>query len=105
MNESTATSIVAGRITPNDISRALRPLVPATHRVVLFGSRATGCASPRSDWDVGVIGPGPVDGAVLERMREALEALPTLRTFDVVDLTTAAPELRARALHEGLTLV
>ena len=104
MNTLRATSIVAGRITADDITRALRALVPDTHRLVLFGSRATGRATRRSDWDIGVIGPTPLDGAVLERMREALERLPTLRTFDVVDQSTTAPELRARALNEGLTL-
>ena len=104
MNKRTATSIVAGRITAEDIARAVRALVPDTHRIVLFGSRATGRAGDRSDWDIGVVGSTPLDGAILERIREALDRLPTLRTFDVVDLSTAAPELRARAMTEGVTL-
>ena len=104
MTERAAASIAAGRVTADDIGRVLRALVPDTHRVLLFGSRATGSAAERSDWDIGVAGPTPLDGAILERIRGALDRLPTLRTFDVVDLTTAGPELRARALSEGVAL-
>ena len=104
MSQSALRSIVAGRVSADDIARALRGLVPPGHRVVLFGSRATGRASERSDWDVGIVGPAPVDGATLERMRDALERLPTLRAFDVVDLCTAPAELRAAALDEGVPL-
>ena len=104
MTTSTTTSIVAGRVTADDIMRALRALVPDTHRALLFGSRATGHAGDRSDWDIGIVGSTPLDGAILERIREALDRLPTLRTFDVVDLSTAPPELRTRALSEGLRL-
>ncbi len=104
MTQSSTTSIAAGRVTADDIARTLRPLLPRTHRALLFGSRATRHASIRSDWDIGVVGPTSVDGAVLERMREALEQLPTLRTFDVLDLLTAPPELRERALAEGVAL-
>ena len=104
MTESTPGMITAGRVNTDDIARALDGLVPETHRVVLFGSRATGNASPRSDWDIGLVGPSPVDGALVERMREALDRLPTLRRFDVVDLFKVAPGLRDRALSEGVPL-
>lgn len=88
----------------HEVARVVNALLPPTHRAVLFGSRATERARERSDWDIGIVGPGPVDGAVLERIREALDALPTLQTFDVVDLATVAPEMRERALREGMTL-
>ena len=104
MNLSTTTPIVAGRVTADDIARALRALLPDTHRALLFGSRATGRAGDRSDWDIGLVGPTPLDGAILERIRAALDRLPTLRTFDVVDLSTAPPKLRTRALDEGVRL-
>ena len=104
MNTSTTPSIVAGRVTADDVTRALRALVPDTHRALLFGSRATGRARDRSDWDIGIVGSTPRDGAMLERIREALDRLPTLRIFEVVDLSTAPPELRTRALREGVRL-
>lgn len=78
--------------------------LPLGHRAVLFGSRATGAAGPRSDWDIGIIGPAPLDGADVERIREALENLPTLSTFEVVDLTGVPDGFRERALREGVRL-
>ena len=85
-----------------DISRVVRGLLPPNHYAVLFGSRATGASRPRSDWDIGLAGPGPLDGAIVERIRETLEELPTLSTFDVVDLAAAPAGLRERALREGV---
>jgi predicted nucleotidyltransferase len=90
---------------PGDIAEILRPLVPSGHGVVLFGSRAGGQARPRSDWDIGVTGEPPVSGAVLERIREALDALPTLHTFEVVDLAAAPPEFRDHALRRAVRLI
>jgi predicted nucleotidyltransferase len=87
-----------------DISRAVRGLLPAGYRAVLFGSRATGAAGPRSDWDIAITGPAPIDGAIVERIREALEHLPTLSTFDVVDLGVVPEGFRERALREGVAL-
>lgn len=86
------------------ISRAVRGLLPPRHGAVLFGSRATGAAGPRSDWDIGITGPSPLDGAIVERIREALESLPTLSAFDVVDLAVVPEGFRARALREGVAL-
>jgi predicted nucleotidyltransferase len=86
--------------TLEDIGRALRPLLPPGCQAVLFGSRATGEARPASDWDIGLLGGAPVAGAVLERVREALEALPTLHTFEVVDLASVAPAFRKTALRD-----
>ena len=87
-----------------EISRVVRGLLPPMHGAVLFGSRATGAAAPRSDWDIGITGPTALDGAVVERIREALEDLPTLSTFDVVDLAVVPDGFRARALREGVPL-
>ena len=87
-----------------DVSRTVRELLPAGYRAVLFGSRATGASGPRSDWDIGITGPGPLDGACVERIREALENLPTLSTFDVVDLAGVPDGFRDRALGEGVAL-
>ena len=82
----------------------MRALLPPTHYAVLFGSRATGAAGHGSDWDIGLVGATPLDGAVIERVREALEALPTLATFEVVDLATVPTDFRERALREGVRL-
>jgi predicted nucleotidyltransferase len=91
--------------TVDSIADLIRPLVPAGHEAVLFGSRATGRAHQRSDWDIGLVGEPPVTGAVLERIREGLDALPTLHTFEVVDLASAAPEFRREALRHAVRLI
>ena len=88
----------------HEISRVVRGLLPPNYYAVLFGSRAADPARSGSDWDIGLVGPGPLDGAIVERIRETLEALPSLATFDVVDLAGAPTGLRARALREGVAL-
>lgn len=95
-----------GRTIPaaEDIARAVRPLLPAGWRAVLFGSRARGHARSTSDWDIGILGPGPAPGDLLERIREALEALPTLHRFEVVDLRATPGEFRAQALDRAIPL-
>jgi predicted nucleotidyltransferase len=94
------TRVIGKPTTPTlaDIARVLGPLLPPGYRAVLFGSRATGQGAPRSDWDIGIVGPEPLSGALLERLRDSLDGLPTLHSFDVVDLAAAAPEFRRLAL-------
>jgi predicted nucleotidyltransferase len=86
------------------ISEALRPALPAGFHAVLFGSRAAGRAGRSSDWDVGILGPRPLDGAVVATLREALEAIPTLHSFDLVDLATVPDDFREIALRAAVTL-
>jgi predicted nucleotidyltransferase len=89
----------------NAVRDILRRRLPACgYRAVLFGSRARGAARPVSDWDIGIIGPGPLRGAVIEEIRGDIEELPTLHSFDVVDLTTVPEQFRTQALAEGVPL-
>jgi hypothetical protein len=48
--------------------------------------------------DLGVLGPAPLDPAVLAAVREACDALPTLRSIDLVDLADAPGGLREGTL-------
>ena len=68
------------------------------YRVFLFGSEATGEAPAGSDVDVGIWGPEPVAGATLQRIRDELETLRTLRFFDVVDFARVDESFRSVAL-------
>jgi hypothetical protein len=43
--------------------------------------------------------------AVVERVRAALEELPTLHSFDVVDLATVPEEFRRAALRGAVELI
>lgn len=74
------------------------------HRVLLFGSRARGDARPLSDFDVGVVGPEPLDLMSFYEIEDRIEALPTLQRIDWVDLNRASETLRLEALRDGEVL-
>ena len=87
------------------VAAIVRRHLPRTgYRAYLFGSRARGRARPTSDWDIGILGPEAVRGAVLEMLRDELDGLRTLHTFDVVDLSTTDDGFRAAALGEAVQL-
>ena len=89
-----------------EIEAVLHRHLPSTqYRAVLFGSRATGSARPGSDWDIGILGPQPLRGAVLQAHRNDLNDLRTLHSFDVVDLTTVPQSFRDVALRHVVNLV
>lgn len=69
------------------------------YRLYLFGSRARGTASPRSDYDLGVQADGQIDLATLAEIRDDLEQLPVLQRIELVDLTAASPDFVRRALE------
>jgi predicted nucleotidyltransferase len=87
-----------------DIAKALEPFLPPGWSAVVFGSRASGQARTGSDWDIGLLGPMPIGGAVVEKARDALEGLRTLHSFDVVDLATVPEGFRRQALSRIVRL-
>ncbi len=78
-------------------------LRPWRVRVWLFGSRARGDASPRSDIDIALL---PEDEALpvdwLATLRERLEESHVPWHVDVVDLRVADPALRRAVEREGI---
>ena len=86
------------------VSKILKAHLPVGYAAILFGSRATDRARPASDWDIGIIGPAPLRGAVIQGIHEALEELPTLHTFEIVDLLTVPESFRENALSRGIKL-
>lgn len=90
----------------DEIGAVLRRHLPgADYHAYLFGSRARGNARPMSDWDIGMVGPTPVRGALLEEIREDFEELRTLHRVDVVDLATTTEGFQTRALRDAVLLV
>jgi len=81
-----------------------RHLDPRAHRVWIVGSEATGTALPGSDVDVALEGPAPVDLERLARLRSDLDMLPTLRSFDLVDLRRTSEGFRREALRVAIPL-
>lgn len=77
------------------------------HRVLLFGSRARGTARQRSDFDLAVDGDEALPIKAFYDFEEALEDLPTLYSFDWVDLARTNSRFReearksARVIYEG----
>jgi len=68
------------------------------HSVVLFGSRATGTAAERSDFDIGVNGKVPLPLTAFYAIADKLESLRTLYRIDWVDLCRTSDVFRAEAL-------
>jgi predicted nucleotidyltransferase len=72
---------------------------PGLRLVVLFGSRARGDATARSDWDVGYLGSEPLDREGL--LADLVAALGT-EEIDLVDLDRASGRVRFRAARDGV---
>ena len=80
-----------------EIVRAVRRHMGCPHyRVFLFGSRAAGKATPRSDIAVGLDAGGPIPLDILARIEEDLDGIPVLQKIDLVDFARV-PD--AFALH------
>jgi predicted nucleotidyltransferase len=86
------------------VSKILKAHLPEGYSAVLFGSRATGRARPASDWDIGILGPAPLRGSVIQSIHEALDELPTLHSFEIVDLSTVPGAFREEALKHSIKL-
>ena len=71
------------------------------YTLFIFGSEASGVADRRSDIDIGILGPQPVSGAVMQQIRDDLETLRTLRPFDVVDFSRADESFKSEALEHA----
>ena len=78
---------------------AYRPL-----RLFLFGSRASGTADRRSDFDIGVDAGCPLAARDMIGLREAFESAPMLARVDIVDFATVDEIFRDRALREMVLL-
>ena len=67
-------------------------------RLFFFGSRVTGEARERSDFDVAVEGQGRIQPSLITRIRDALDELPTLYRVDFVDLACVSEAARSEML-------
>lgn len=74
------------------------------YRTILFGSWVSGDARERSDIDIGILGPKPVDPAAMMEIRDACEALPTLYTIELVDLAKVPEAFKREAVARSIEL-
>jgi predicted nucleotidyltransferase len=88
------------------IAATVKRLAPrlTRHRVFFFGSRVSGASRPRSDFDVGIDGPGPLPLADFFALEAALEDLPTLHRIELVDFSRVSSEFRRQALAQTETI-
>jgi predicted nucleotidyltransferase len=66
--------------------------------VYFFGSRISGRARERSDFDVAIDSDSPVEPRLFARIRTALDELPTLYQIDLVDLASVPASVRSEML-------
>ena len=64
------------------------------HTLFIFGSFARGDQRPTSDLDIGVEWRGERDPETFLQLYQDVQALPTIRQIDLVDLTQADPDFR-----------
>jgi len=101
----TARSPVEGENLRAAIRTILRNHLDLNHyRVFLFGSECTGTAVRGSDIDIGIMGDGRVAGRIMDRIRQELDELRTLRRFDVIDLCCTDESFRSAALKHAKRL-
>lgn len=82
-----------------DINRIVTEQLPKEFKVFYFGSRVRGNNFARSDIDIGIMGPQTLSADKFLNLKQTLEELPTLYTFDLVDLRTVSDQFRTEALR------
>ena len=70
-------------------------------RMYLFGSWAQGRSLSVSDLDIALDTGRPIEPAIIQKVSDALDELPTLRKVDIVDLQAVDQEFRKRVLQQG----
>ncbi len=80
----------------------IRRRMPAkiTYRIFLFGSRAVGRATERSDYDIGIEADEALPVGLILEMEEELDGLPDLHKIDVVDFHQVSEEFRQVAKQQ-----
>jgi predicted nucleotidyltransferase len=81
------------------IVRIIRTYLSAPEvKIFLFGSRATGQHTARSDYDIGIETGAPIPLEILGRLQADLDALPVLTKIEVVDLCRVSEGFKYEAL-------
>ncbi len=83
------------------VAEIIRRNVPGDYKIVLFGSTAVGDASERSDLDIGILGSDEVVWETMLSIRREVDAIPTLRSIDVVDLLSVSDSFRQSAMRSA----
>ncbi|MFW6132132.1 MAG: nucleotidyltransferase family protein [Candidatus Aminicenantaceae bacterium] len=68
------------------------------YKVFFFGSRVKETNFPRSDVDIGIEGPDEIPPPKFLAIKEELDNLPTLYSFDLVDFKNVPPDFKKETL-------
>ncbi|PIV07032.1 nucleotidyltransferase domain-containing protein [Candidatus Shapirobacteria bacterium CG03_land_8_20_14_0_80_35_14] len=64
------------------------------YKFFIFGSRVTETGDDRSDIDIGILGKKQLSSSILYSIKEEIDNLPTLYSFDLVDFSTVSDSFR-----------
>ncbi len=81
------------------VIRIIKSRLPQGYDVLLFGSFARGTALETSDIDIGILGEKEVSWEIMREIQAEAEAIPTLRSIDIVDLREKSEDYRSRILR------
>ncbi|WP_440998208.1 nucleotidyltransferase family protein [Arhodomonas sp. SL1] len=103
IQSAAASSTARRRVTElvGQAAEAIREELGRDTRIIWFGSWVSGHAVDRSDIDLAIEPAQRLDPPQRERLRERLEALPTLYSFDLVMLPEVASRLRGEIERNG----
>jgi predicted nucleotidyltransferase len=87
----------------DDVVAMLQRALPGLLAVYWFGSRARGCATPDSDWDLAVLVPGYADAATLWDLAQQL-AVDLGHDVDLLDMRAATTVMQHQVLTTGRRL-
>lgn len=82
----------------------IRRYLSDDYKVYLFGSWATGTALPTSDVDIGILGNKEIPWEVMTRIRGEVDAIPTLRSIDIVDLNTKEKSFQENIIKSAIPI-
>jgi predicted nucleotidyltransferase len=86
------------------VRRIIRKHIGLQARIFLFGSRAKGTCTNRSDYDFGIDAGAKLPLDAWERVEADVEDLPTLHRIDIVDFWRVSKEFMTFALEHARAL-
>jgi predicted nucleotidyltransferase len=88
----------------DEVQQIIEAQLPDGFEIFLFGSQAKGTATDTSDIDIGILGETLVPFEKMVRILSAVEAIPTLRKIDVIDLNSVDELFKSSALANSKLL-
>ncbi len=82
----------------------IRHHLDKSYKILLFGSWAKGTAIETSDLDIGILGEKEIPWETINRIKNAVKGIPTLRSIDIVDLQSIGQDFKNKVLEQAKEL-